>query len=179
MTDMAPVDEPEYRLADRPSTSATAVIAAAPDTIWSVVTDITFPGRHSDEFRGAEWLDGATGPAIGARFEGRNGNDTMGEWTTVSTVTACREPSEFAWAVEDPADPIAEWGFRLSVVEGGTLVEQWNRLGTAPSGMTVAIAGRPDREHRIIAGRLAQQRRNMVANLAGIADALGVAIDHR
>lgn len=179
MSDTAPVDEPEYRLSDRPATSATAVIAAAPDAIWPIVTDIAFPGRHSDEFRGAAWLDGATGPALGARFEGRNGNDAMGEWTTVSTVTVCREPSEFAWAVEDPADPIAEWGFRLSIVEGGTLVEQWNRLGTAPSGMTVAIAGRPDKEHRIIAGRLAQQRRNMSANLAGIADALGVLIEHR
>lgn len=179
MSEKTPVDEPEYRLADRPATSVTALIAASAETIWPLVTDIEFPGRHSDEFRGAAWLDGASGPVLGARFEGRNASEMMGEWTTVSTVTACDEPSRFAWAVNDPADPIAEWGFTLTAVDDGTLVEQWHRLGTAPSGMTVAIAGRPDKEHRIIAGRFAQQRRNMAANLAGIADALGVPIEHR
>lgn len=169
----------EYRLVDRPGATAAAVIGAAPEAVWAIVTDITFPGRHSDEFRGADWLDGADGPSLGERFEGRNANEMIGEWTTVSTVTACREHAEFAWAVADPADPICEWGFTLTVVDGGTLVEQWNRLGTAPSGITVAIASRPDKEHRIIAGRLEQQRRNMVANLDGIAAALDAPITHR
>ncbi|MGA1345231.1 MAG: SRPBCC family protein [Ilumatobacteraceae bacterium] len=179
MNDTPDTDGPEYRLDDRPGASAAAVIEATPEAVWAIVTDITFPGRHSDEFRSAVWLDGAGGPALGARFEGRNANEMMGEWTTVSTVTACREHAEFAWAVADPSDPICEWGFTLTAVEGGTLVEQWNRLGTAPSGITVAIASRPDKEHRIIAGRLAQQRRNMVANLDGIAAALAAPISHR
>jgi hypothetical protein len=165
-----------YRLADHPSTSVTAVIAAAPEAIWPIVTDINFPARHSREFRGADWLDGATGPALRGRFEGRNANAMLGEWTTVSTVSEYREPEAFSWAVGDPHRPLAEWGFALRTVGGGTEVRQWYRLGPGESGMTWVVGREPEREHELIERRFAGQRRNMSANLGGIATALGAAI---
>lgn len=170
--------ERRYRLADQPSTAVAALIAAPPEAIWPIISDIAFPARHSSEFRGADWLDGATGPALGARFEGRNANSSLGEWTTVSTVTECREPVSFAWAVGDVDRPLADWGFRVTPADGGATVRQWYRLGLGESGLTWFIGREPDREHAIIAARFERQRRNMRANLDGIAAALGVRVDH-
>jgi hypothetical protein len=61
----------------------------------------------------------------------------------------------------------------------GSAVQQWHRLGLGESGMTWLVGREPEREHEIIAGRFERQRRNMRANLDGIAAALGVSIDHR
>ena len=154
-----------------------AFIAAPAGAIWPILTDITFPARHSSEFRGAAWLDGATGPVAGARFEGRNANSSMGEWTTVSTVTEFDEPFRYSWAVGDPDRPLAEWGFRMTPTDGGTATQQWYRLGPGESGLTWFVSREPEREHEIITGRFERQRRNMRANLDGIAAELGVLID--
>jgi hypothetical protein len=42
------------------------------------------------------------------------------------------------------------------------------RLGTGPSGLTVAIEKMPDKEERIVAGRLVEFRAAMQANLDAI-----------
>lgn len=94
-------------------------------------------------------------------------------------MTECREPVGFCWAVGDPDQPLAEWGFRVTPTDRGSAVQQWHRLGLGESGMTWLVGREPEREHEIIAGRFERQRRNMRANLDGIAAALGVSIDHR
>jgi hypothetical protein len=56
--------------------AVTVHMSAPPEAIWSVVTDVPRIGRFSPETFEAEWLDGATGPGVGARFRGhvkRNG----------------------------------------------------------------------------------------------------------
>ena len=50
--------------------------APAEEVVWELVSDVTSIGKFSPETFEAEWLDGATGPAVGARFRGhvkRNG----------------------------------------------------------------------------------------------------------
>ena len=56
--------------------SVTVHMDAPPETVWALVSDVTKIGQFSPETFEAEWLDGATGPAVGARFRGhvrRNG----------------------------------------------------------------------------------------------------------
>jgi len=68
--------------------SVTVTMHASPERIWALVSDVTRIGRYSPETFEAEWLDGATGPAVGARFRGhvkRNGRGPK-YWTTC-TVT--------------------------------------------------------------------------------------------
>ena len=43
---------------------------AAPDRVWGLVSDITKMGEYSPEVIEAEWIDGATGPAVGAALPG-------------------------------------------------------------------------------------------------------------
>ena len=56
--------------------SVTVHMAAPPERVWELVSDVTRIGSYSPETFEAEWLDGATGPAVGAKFRGhvkRNG----------------------------------------------------------------------------------------------------------
>ena len=75
--------------------SVTVHMAAPPERVWSLVSDVTNTGRFSPETFEAEWLDGATGPAVGARFRGhvrRNGKKWLVYWTKC-TITQVRTGS--------------------------------------------------------------------------------------
>ena len=75
---------------------ATTAIAASPDRVWALVSDVTQMGRWSPETTSAAWRD-ADGPRVGARFKGSN--KRKGGWSTTCTVTACEPGRRFAFAV--------------------------------------------------------------------------------
>jgi polyketide cyclase/dehydrase/lipid transport protein len=70
--------------------SVTVPMAASADEVWNIVADVRNTGKFSPEVIEAEWLDGATGPALGARFRGHVRRNEIGPvyWTTCR-VTAC------------------------------------------------------------------------------------------
>src|SRR3546814_7140824 len=68
----------ESYVACRMHDSVTVHMAAAPDTVWGLVSDITNTGRFSPETFEAEWLDGATGLAVGVRFRGHVKRNAIG-----------------------------------------------------------------------------------------------------
>src|SRR3954447_15565103 len=94
--------------------SVTVHMAAPPEKIWDLVSDVTRIGSYSPETFEAEWLDGATGPAVGAKFRGhvkRNGRGPT-YWTTCTVIAA--DPSrEFAFGVGNSATPLNVWRYRL------------------------------------------------------------------
>lgn len=97
-------------------------VAAPPEKVWALLTDITQMGRWSPECVSCEWLDGATGPAVGARFKGKNRHGPM-RWTTRSTVTKADAPSLFEWQVEQSG---MLWGYRFEpTADGGTKVTEY------------------------------------------------------
>mgnify|MGYP003353907803 CR=1 FL=1 len=95
------------RYADGPEASATVEVRAAPERLWTLVTDIGLPARFSDEFQGAEWLDGDTGPRLGARFQGHNENPHLGAWDVTCTVVELVRGRRFGWLVGDTSAPAA------------------------------------------------------------------------
>ncbi len=52
--------------------SASTEIAASPEVVWELLSDITRMAEWSPECRQCEWSGGATGPVVGARFKSRN-----------------------------------------------------------------------------------------------------------
>lgn len=158
------------RYADGPTTEVSRVIDAAPAELWPLVSDIQLPARFSSEFRGAEWLDGATGPAVGARFRGTNEHPVVGTWQAECTVVECEPERAFGWQVAGPEGPAAQWRFTLEPVDGGTLVTQWCKIGPGRSGLNPAIERMPDREHEIVERRLGEHAANMRKNLDGLAE---------
>ena len=163
-------DQPELRYSDCPSTQAEVLIAAPAAVVWALVCDIQLPARFSSEFNGGEWLDGASSPAPGAQFTGRNHHPAIGNWETTSTICEFQPEQVLGWAVGDPDQPSALWRFTLVAdADGtGTRLTQWMQIGPGPSGISAAIEAMPDKESRILQRRLGEHSANMAATLAGI-----------
>ncbi len=92
-------------------------IAAPADQVWAAIADVTRIGEWSPECVAARWVGGATGPAVGASFEGDNEARVAGRvvkrWTTTSVVTACEPGRVFAFV----AEKYTTWRYDL-VAEG-------------------------------------------------------------
>lgn len=156
------------RYSESPTARVEVHVAAPPSVVWPLVSDITVPARFSTELTGAEWIDGADRPCVGARFVGHSHHDAIGEWQATCVVVRCEQERAFSWVVGDPAHPSARWGFELEAVGEGTRLAQWGTLGPAPSGLTPAILAMPDKEERIVARRLAEHEANMRRCIEGI-----------
>ncbi len=101
--------------------TVTKVIASQPEVIYDLVADITQMPKYSPENTAGEWINGATGPVVGAQFKGANklGKAT---WSTKPTVTVAERGREFAFKVPGAAGPV--WTYRFEPAPGGTLVTE-------------------------------------------------------
>jgi hypothetical protein len=154
--------------ADHPTVAAQARIEAPPERVWRLVSDIFLMPRLSSELREVEWLDEVSSPAVGRRFRGRNANQYLGQWETVSVITECDAPRRFGWAVGEAGHPWATWRFTLTPAGTGTLLEQWAQLGPGRSGLSLAIDAMPDKEQKIVFVRLREWETGFTHNLATI-----------
>ena len=95
-------------------------IEAPPERIYDIVTDIAQMGRLSPECTGGKWLDGATGPAVGARFKGSNKRG-IARWSTTNEVVEADPGQAFSFETQQSA---ARWTYRLQPDGTGTLVTE-------------------------------------------------------
>jgi uncharacterized protein YndB with AHSA1/START domain len=153
------------RYADKPNVEVSTWIDAPPERVWRLVSDVELMPQTSSELQSVEWLDGATGPAVGARFVGRSKHEDLGEWATTSHVVEFEPGRVFAWAVEDPEHPTAIWRFRVEPRDGGTALSEWMQMGPARSGLSFAIDRMPEKEQKIVFVRMREFERNMTATL--------------
>lgn len=119
-------------------------MAAPADRVWNVVSDITRVGEFSPETFEAEWLDGATGPEVGARFRGhvrRNGRGPV--YWTACTVVASEPGREFAFTVRGPGgSTVNTWRYQLVPRAGGTdVTESFELPDTLPLRLYWLAAG--------------------------------------
>lgn len=162
------------RYADLPSVTVDIEVRADPATLWPLITDIELPARFSDEFQGARWVPPATGPALGAVFEGTNRHPLIGEWTVPCVVSVHEPERAFGWDPGGPDGRFATWRFSLEPhadarpADPRTTLTFTGQMGFGPSGVTMAIEARPDREEKIVAARLKEWRANMQATVEGI-----------
>ena len=141
-------------------------IAATPEVVWGLVSDLRRMGDWSPENDGGEWIKGATGPAVGAKFKGRNSNGSK-SWTTISTVVDAAPGERFSFLVVVGPFKIAEWAFDIEATDGGCRVtESWtDRRG----GLMKMLGGKASG----VDDRIAHNRAGMDQTLAGVAAAAG------
>ena len=100
-------------------------IAAPPDALYALVSDITRTGEWSPENIGGRWLGAATGAVVGARFRGSNRRGFR-RWSTTCTVAAADPGRRFAFDVAFVGIPVARWSYGFVPDGGETLVtETW------------------------------------------------------
>ncbi len=123
--------------------SVTVNMKASPERIWDVITDVTRIGEFSPETLEAEWLKGATGPAVGAEFRGhvkRNGRPPM--YWTVCKITTCDINREFGFSVMTGGKPVNTWTYKLAPTADGTAVtESFALTQSAPLKIYWALFG--------------------------------------
>jgi len=119
-------------------------MAAPPDRVWQLISDVTQIGRYSPETFEAEWIDGTTGPAVGARFRGhvrRNGRGPV--YWTKCTVTASDPGRAFAFDVGVGDRAVNTWRYQLEPAGDGTdVTESFQLADTLPTRLYWKIAGR-------------------------------------
>jgi uncharacterized protein YndB with AHSA1/START domain len=119
-------------------------MSAPPEKVWELLSDVTRIGRYSPETFEAEWLDGATGPAVGARFRGhvkRNGKGPT--YWTICTVLASDPGREFAFGVGNSAKPVNTWRYQLLPAGDGTdVTESFQLADTTPLRVYWTLLGR-------------------------------------
>jgi Polyketide cyclase / dehydrase and lipid transport len=98
------------------------VVAAPPESVYALVADVTRMPEFSPEVVSCRWLDGATGPEVGARFEAVNVASAGRRWTNRPVVTVADPGREFAFSRTEPLAGTIVWRYRVEPEGGGTRV---------------------------------------------------------
>jgi uncharacterized protein YndB with AHSA1/START domain len=124
----------------RRSCEAGITIAAPPEAVWMVVSDVTRVGEWSGECRGCEWIGDAAAPAVGSRFRGRNRRGGM-RWSRVNEVVLAEKPNTLVWRTVPrfPYPDSVEWRLSLDKSATGTQVSQSFIVRSIPRIMEWAL----------------------------------------
>ena len=107
------------------SVSVSREMAAPPEEVWALVSDLTRMGEWSPEAKGGRWAGGVDGPAVGAVFKGRNriGRD---RWPTNVAGIECDPPRRFAFRLNIPLMGGCDWVYDIEPTgEGCRVTESW------------------------------------------------------
>ena len=139
---------------------ATCEIAASPEAVWVLISDIARTGEWSPECVRTEWLDGAS-LAAGSGFRGHN-QQGQRTWSMDAVVDEVDEPRRFTFHTERDGRPRTRWTWDLAVSgTGTTLTESWERLFPTPVVQRVL-------ELLLLGGRHRHNQRNLEASLARV-----------
>ncbi len=141
--------------------SGSVVVAASPDALYDLVSDVTRTGEWSPICAACWWDEGASGQ-VGDRFTGRNVTPER-TWESRSQVVVADRGREFAWVV---GESYVRWSYTLTPVDGGTrLTESWEFL---PDGLAYFAQRFGDAAPEQIALRTRQAHEGIPATLAAI-----------
>jgi hypothetical protein len=131
-------------------------IDAPAEAVYALVADVTRTPEFSPEVLSCTWLDGATGPAVGARFEAVNKVSRGPAWKNHPVVTVARPGREFAFSRTEKLAGTLVWRYQLEPDGDGTrLTESYqvtrpvSRLGWLIIGH---LYGSRDRRSELRAG---------------------------
>ena len=126
--------------------SVTREIAASPEQVYAMVSELGRMGEWSPENEGGEWLQ------PGATFRGHNRNGTK-SWTTVATVVDAEPGRRFSFRVTAGPVKVAQWSYDFEPVPTGCRVtESWvdlrPRWFRPIAGRATGVSDRPTHNRR-------------------------------
>ena len=97
-------------------------ISAPAERVYDLVADLPRMGEWSSECERVEWIGGAAGPEVGARFKGHNRNGRRA-WSTHGEVAVADRGREFAFEVRSVLNlPVSRWIYTFAPTEAGCRV---------------------------------------------------------
>jgi hypothetical protein len=146
---------------------ASSELHAKPSHLYDAESDVRRKGEWSPECQSCEWLDGAVGPAVGARFKGTNRGGLV-RWSTMPRVIVADVGREFAFVTGHRGREMTRWTYRFEAVVSGTrVVESFGILRDVPWYFRVA-----DRYLMGVKDRRADLESNMEMTLQQLKDAI-------
>lgn len=105
--------------------SARIDIAASPELVFGLITDITRMGEWSPECYRCAWLDGATSAHVGARFRGHNKLGRI-RWATTAVITALEDSRLLAFTIvhDKTGRDETAWRYQLAPSPSGTMLTE-------------------------------------------------------
>ncbi|MDP1819019.1 MAG: SRPBCC family protein [Acidimicrobiales bacterium] len=101
-----------------------AFVDAPPERVYALVADVTRMPELSPELVRCKWLDGVTGPVVGARFEATNKVPGGRPWKNRPVVTAADPGREFAFSRAERLAGTIVWRYRFEPEGTGTRVTE-------------------------------------------------------
>ena len=144
--------------------SVSVEINAPVEKVWAMVTDLPRMGEWSPENQGGEWAKGATGPAVGAAFKGRNKNGKK-KWGTNVVVNACDAPKKFSFGLMVNSKNWCDWVYEIEPTATGCRVtHSWiDHRGSVARFLGKVVSG--------VADRATHNKKNMEVTLQNLAKA--------
>ena len=128
MTDTAQVSLPT-------TASRSIEIAAPPEVVYDLVSDVTRTGEWSPECRSCEWLDEPG--RVGSRFKGHNRSGPA-RWTTTAKVVRAERPHAFGFATLFKDGDATRWTYEVAPSDGGTTLTESFESVDAPAFIKLA-----------------------------------------
>lgn len=99
-------------------------IDAPPGDVYALVADVTRAPEFSPEIVRCTWVDGASGPVVGARFKATNKVSRGPSWTNTPVVTAASPGVEFGFSRTEKLTGTIAWRYRFEAEGTGTRVSE-------------------------------------------------------
>jgi hypothetical protein len=143
-----------------PEVTVEELVGTSAEAAYELVSDVTRMGQWSPETTTCRWLDGATGPAVGAQFRGANRKGWR-RWSTTCTVATADPGRQFSFDVKLGPLPISRWTYEFSSEGSGCRIrENWSdrRPGWMSrfDAMAMGIRDRPQHNRETMQATLTQ-----------------------
>ncbi len=103
-------------------------IEASPEALYELIADVTRTPEITPDIVKVAWLDGATGPAVGARFKATNKQGRGPNWSNKPVITVLEPGREIAWERTEPFGGTVEWRYRFEPEGTGTRITESYRV---------------------------------------------------
>lgn len=143
-----------------PTAQSSIDIAAPPDLVYAIVSDVENLPDWAAETSKCTWLGGATGPAVGAKFRGVNKHKGR-IWAMGCVVTDADPGKRFAFRVGLVGVPTSRWSYDIEPTGDGCRVTESTRrispkIPTAAVNLLLGIKDRDKHNQANIEKTLAQ-----------------------
>ncbi|HEX3827115.1 MAG TPA: SRPBCC family protein [Sporichthyaceae bacterium] len=135
-------------MGDQQKVSVSIDIAAPPEKIYAMVSDLPRMGEWSPENTGGKWIGGAKAALPGAKFMGSNKNGNR-KWSVPVRITDATAPRRLEFVVGVGPIKGATWRYEIAATATGcNVTETWEDTRVGPlknARIGKLITGVPDR----------------------------------